>query len=222
MGLQTEIRGKQQQQQQQQMDNLEQRFVTLEDRVAERFAALESKLNAHNTPQASPEEGIVGILGGWEKDTKSSCIDKWIKDNLAEELKNALEWFVPPPKSKVAIVRFRTKSDLYECIRRIRPKSHLHPTGKLYLFQSQPEEVREERTRLSSMMKRLRDHLPTNREWEVTLKHKWGVIWLEDDRVVERNDEGRYIIHGCVLRKYLDETVAAAAEVALQRTRDRM
>eukprot|EP00971_Amphidinium_carterae_P252789 5018959-Amphidinium_carterae.1 len=159
MSLQTEIRGKQQQQQQQ-MDNLEQRFGNFEDRVAERFAALESKLHTQSIP--AQEEGVVGILGGWEKDTKSAVIEKWIQTHLVDELQNTVEWFVPPPKSKVAIVRFRTKSDLYECMRRIRPKANLHPSGKLYLFQSQPEEVREERNRLSGMMKRLREHLPTN------------------------------------------------------------
>eukprot|EP00971_Amphidinium_carterae_P325386 6455621-Amphidinium_carterae.2 len=204
------------------MDNLEQRFTTIEDRFAALETRLETRLQTHSSPQHTTEAGIVGILGGWERDTKSSVIEKWIKDNLQDELQSALEWFVPPPKSKVAIVRFKEKSDLYACIRKIRAKSHLHPTGKLYLFQSQPEEVREERAKLSHMLKRLRDHLPTHREWEVSLKHKWGVIWLEDDRVVERNDEGRYTIHGQALRKYLDETVAAAAEVALQRARDRM
>eukprot|EP00971_Amphidinium_carterae_P334639 6470030-Amphidinium_carterae.1 len=119
------------------MDNLEQRFTTMEDR----FAALETRLQNHSGPQPASEDGIVGILGGWEKDTKSTVIEKWIKDHLTDELQHALDWFVPPPKSKVAIVRFRVKADLYECIRKVRAKSHLQPTGKLYLFQSQPEEV---------------------------------------------------------------------------------
>lgn len=166
------------------------------ERVEKRCDALEAQREEDNRRASSPSrsattasgEEVVGILGGFARDSKKKLIEDWIAKHLPEFVDFGA--FAPGPRTSIAIIKFRSKEQLRYWAPRVRDLADKSPTGKLWLSPSRTPEQRARRRQLYALSQAL---APFLREGTHTADHHpgHGILWVNDRRITEVKDGGK-------------------------------
>lgn len=180
------------------LDTYDARFTSVEARISQLETQMQGRSSAPSAGSAEssrPGSEVLGVLGGFRRDTRKACIEEFLRTRIPELHQKG--GFAPGPRTSVALVPFGSMQELRHWMPKV---SKFSVEGRpLWLAPSRTPQERAQRRELGGLLRIVRPKA-AELQLEADVNHRSGIIWMGDHRIAERKKDGGWDLHEQIIK----------------------